>query len=310
MSEPIRIRTAESTLPHIESLAHLELLMKEDKLQGLWYCPDEIYFASSPINQSTLKVLVEKTPAHMEAKTRDKKQTKARDFGKKFHKCLLERVDFNSIYCLEPDFGHQKKTVTTTTEEARENRERKSEWLKQWEENGGKERVSHDDFETSTKMLQSCANSEMVQNLLCDGVSEVTIFWKEGSLWCKCKIDYLRDDLDIVDIKTSKDASIEQYYNDVAKYRIDFQNNFYKRGVSKVFGKEVKNFILIVIEKEDPFAVAEYCLDQKWYDIAGFEVEFALREYQKCIKEGVFPAYPQVIQNLTVPYWFAKRYEG
>lgn len=234
---------------------------------------------------------INKSPAHYKYELDNPQEpTEAMIFGSTFHDSLLLPTEFDKRYVGAPKFD-KRTTVGKAAAAAFE------------AANIGKQMVSPDDMETMRGMTASIKNHAEAMRHLTAGTSELSCYWldEETQVMCKCRPDLLLDGGTIVDIKTTNDASLEEFQRSVAKYRYHVQAAFYLDGIKKFHA--VDSFVFIAVEKKPPYAVAVYVLDEASIDKGREEYRRNLNTYAECIKTGVWPAYPDELQILNLPHW-------
>jgi hypothetical protein len=135
------------------------------------------------------------------------------------------------------------------------------------------------------------------------GRSEVTGVWRDEATGVLCKI---RLDRDIgraaihSDVKTTRDASAKAFERAVINFGYCRRAAFYRRGM-EALGRPAIGSVLIAVEKEPPFGVQTFLLDDG--DIAAMqpEIDRALRDYAECTESGEWPAYPSGLRHLKLP---------
>ncbi len=95
------------------------------------------------------------------------------------------------------------------------------------------------------------------------GRSEESFFWQdpETGLACKCRPDYLRTDRILLDIKTTENASLEEFSRTLLKYNYHLSAAHYLDGVSAVTGQHCETFLIIACEKSAPYCVQVFEVD-------------------------------------------------
>jgi hypothetical protein len=111
-------------------------------------------------------------------------------------------------------------------------------------------------------MAGAILNHPSASALLKNGSPESSYIWEDPDykLVCKCRPDYLGSGLVIPDLKSCQDASYEAFQRAIIDHRYHVQGAYFIDGVKAVDGK-TRDFILVAVEKEPPFAVAVYKLD-------------------------------------------------
>jgi len=139
--------------------------------------------------------------------------------------------------------------------------------------------------------------------LLGEGTAEVSVFNQciETGLPLKARMDWVRENA-IVDLKTTEDASPAGFAKSVSNYRYDLQAAHYRR-MLKLQGRGDLPFYLIAVEKEAPFAVAVYRLDEGDLTLADMQMQQQLRAIASCCEFNSWPAYSREVETLTLPKW-------
>ena len=123
----------------------------------------------------------------------------------------------------------------------------------------------------------------------------------------------------IIDLKTTLDASQDGFAREIAKYHYHIQGAFYMDGLYANFfplGVEIEDieFVLIAVESKPPHAVGVYKLGSSAINQGRREYTRALQQYWRCMEaekamlaEGrspdlAWPGYPRV-PELTLPRW-------
>lgn len=209
-----------------------------------------------------------------------RKESKAQTFGRAVHMALLEPDKFMGRYKVQPDFGDLR------TKKAKESLEN---WLVDL--SPGAQTITSDEFNTIEQMSNSFNRKQGLCDLLKDTKKEVTVFFKDitTDLKCKSRLDSVTDDLSTVfDLKTTQDASKEEFKKSIYKYGYDIQASFYLRSITNMETILVKRqFYFIAIEKEPPFEVAVYKLKTNHQQI--FKIDHAIVYLNDCLTAGYFP---------------------
>lgn len=127
------------------------------------------------------------------------------------------------------------------------------------------------------------------------GKPEMALVWQEGSIWCRCLLDWLPHDPQegqtFFDYKTTS-ASANP---DVVDRRLfgtgaDIQAAFYLRGIKAVFGIDA-TFAFVIQETEPPYALCVVDFDRETMDVAERKVERAIALWGECLATDRWPAY-------------------
>ena len=247
--------------------------------------PDE-YRATPGISKSGLdKIAI--SPAHYQASlTATRTETPALRLGTLIHTALLEpgRLD----YVVKP------ADMSFATKEG-----------KAWKaENEGCEILSQADDDTITGIQRSVQAHKAARQLLTRGKAEVSLFATDSTATTrKARPDFMPDGTNIIaDIKTCERADIGSFQKSILRYRYHVQAAYYL-DMAERCGLERDAFVFIAVEKEPPYAVAVYQLDIASIELGREQYERDLAVYRQCVKSGVWPAYGDDIQPISVPAW-------
>lgn len=279
---------------------------KENLLMGNgFYNMDERdYRRAMGINISSLNYL-DQSPAHMRWNTRYFKEFKSMDFGKKLHMYLLERDRFDSTYIIEPDFGNLRLKAI------RENRDK---WH---EENKHLETIDPKDLEKINKIGEAIGNSlnakMFIEEAIKNGLMEISCFFKasDSDLIRKGRVDILCPEFGaIIDLKTTKNASFEEFSKSYFNFRYYRQAAYYMDLVNDInpfLG--INKYIIIAVENEPPFGISCYELQDQDIEIGREEYMEHLETYKYCVMVDRWPGYEDIVQKLSLPGWVYKRRE-
>jgi len=252
--------------------------------------PADQYHADQAYSFSAIKQAM-RSPAHLKAwLTAPPEQTPAMRLGTLTHLAVLQPDLFGSTTAVAPIVDRRTK-------------EGKSIWEQFQAQNTGKEIITNDEREQLTAMRDSVRIHPAASALLGKGTAEVSVFNQcvETGLPLKARMDWVRENA-IVDLKTTEDASPAGFAKSVSNYRYDLQAAHYRR-MLKLEGRGDLPFYLIAVEKEAPFAVAVYRLDEGDLTLADMQMQQQLRAIASCCEFNSWPAYSREVETLTLPKW-------
>ncbi|MFD5137492.1 PD-(D/E)XK nuclease-like domain-containing protein [Streptomyces sp. NPDC058378] len=139
------------------------------------------------------------------------------------------------------------------------------------------------------------------------GQAEQTVFWPVGNIWCRARIDWLRDD-QLVDYKTARSAHPDAIAKAVQEHGYHVQEDWYRRATAAIglLPRDV-DFPFIFQEKDPPYLVTVARLDL-WRDIAHQVSEQALFLYESCRAADHWPAYSTDTAFISPPAWLERQY--
>lgn len=186
----------------------------------------------------------------------------------------------------------------------------KQTWL---ENNGHRTVLDADAWDQLHRMRDSVMAHPAARALLTavPGKAEQSVYWVDdatGEL-CRCRPDFWRNDGILVDVKTTEDASPEEFARSIAKWRYHVQHPFYVDGVNAARKQARLNvaparaFVFLVAEKKAPYAVAVYSLDVESVGLGRLEYQRDLATLHECKQSGTWPGYGDNIKAISLPGW-------
>lgn len=132
---------------------------------------------------------------------------------------------------------------------------------------------------------------------------EESYIWddQENGLACKCRPDARCSNV-IIDLKSAQDARPKAFSRAVHSYGYHIQDVHYCLGAESVYGEPFA-MRFIVVEKEPPYAVAIYDLDEEAVLVGARERKRGLALIAACAETGCWPSYPQDVQVVNLPAW-------
>lgn len=249
------------------------------------------YHASHAVSKTGLdKIAI--SPAHYQAYLQGKdKPSAAKDFGSALHDFILLPDTFQAAYHVLPDDFNAR---------AKEGKAQMEAWQAQ-----GKTLLKAEDFRHIQAMAQSVQAHPKAAALLTGGQPEVSVFWQdvETGESCRCRPDYIHPHGIIVDLKTTINASPSGFAKSVANYRYHVQAAFYMEGIYQATGHYPKGFVFIALEKEPPYAVGVYTLDDNAIALGRELYQRDLRTLHEAKRSQQWQAYSPMIEVLSLPKW-------
>lgn len=264
-------------------------------IHGIRYdLTDAEYFAHSAINCSGLKLIASKTPAHFKyQQTAPRKETPAMFIGSAVHCATLEPEAFDERYIVAPKIDKRTK-------------DGKAAWAEL--EASGKVVLSEDDGEQVMRIAHAVRANKSAAKLLTNGKAEVAVFSEIDGQAVKCKCDYLRENVAVIDLKTTDDASEKGFMKSVLNYGYHQQAAFYM-DVMQAVGQPVERFVFVVVEKTAPFLVAIHELSDEFVELGRELNRKALAMYEDCSITGNWYGYDENITLISPPFWAIKQVE-
>jgi len=215
-------------------------------------------------------------------------QTPALLLGSAFHSLTLEPLKFVDEFAVLPEGIDRRSNAGKLAYAEFE--------LKA----SGKGIINAETYRIIQAMKESVLGHKSAMRLLEAGVAEETFLYELDGVKCKCRPDFITVDDIIVDLKTTADASPDDFTRSITTFRYHVQNAFYVDGVKAVTDKELK-FCFIAVEKTEPYDVAVYYLNSQAVD-KGREIYLKdLAIYKECLESGIW--FTDNIMELNLPQW-------
>jgi hypothetical protein len=215
-------------------------------------------------------------------------QTDAMRFGSAFHAFTLEEDVFWATHAVAPE-GMDRRT---------------KEGKKLWEDlqNSGKTIIKHDEYMTIQKMRDALRNHPMAKNILTRSENEGAYTAELEGVQCKCKVD-LSNKGYVFDLKTTMDASPEEFRRSIGKYNYERQAAFYT-DILKANKVEVKGFVFVAVEKSFPFNVGVYMLEEDSAQLGRNDYLKILSTYKAHKADPTLHSgYSDKIMSIASPNW-------
>lgn len=242
--------------------------------------------------------LIRRSPAHYaEAKTNPRTQTPAMAFGSAAHTWILEGMSaVSSSISIAPKVDRRTKAGKLVWAD-----------FKDEAESMGKTIISEADSQTIAAMDAAIQASPAGRGVLGAAPErEVSCVWQaEGGLVCRGRPDAYGPKV-VVDLKTCQDASAGEFGRTAARYGYHAQAAFYLDGMrgQGIVDKDAV-FVFLAVEKESPYGVGVYVMDERQIEAGRARYAPALALYRQCRDSGEWPSYEasQAIAPLKLPIW-------
>jgi hypothetical protein len=168
----------------------------------------------------------------------------------------------------------------------------------------GKIPVLMSDWERIDAMADAITHHRMASNLLSDGDPEVSAYAldPETGILRRGRIDYLNPEV-VVDYKTTVHAEPGAFATSCARYGYDMQAAWYL-DLCQALGEERGGFAFIAQEKEPPYLVEVYTLDDLAEERGRRRNRRALEVFRRCLEEDDWPGYTGLdFTEIGLPRW-------
>jgi len=261
--------------------------------QGEYFISNRQYHSHPAISSTGFKYFLSDCPAKYQDYLKRnkgvsgiKKQKDEYAEGTALHIRILEPEKFNNEVVEQPE-DIEKRSGARWESFLRDN------YDKCVLRRGGIEKI-----EDMAKAWQYDGHSLAMSLIREDGPVEVSYFWIFDGIMTKVRPDKINHTRNlIIDLKSTKSASINSFRRDVRRYHYDLSAILYKRGYKAVTGNDY-DFVWIAQEKEKPYRIAVYAPGEDMIELGEEKLKIAHENYSRCMETGLFPGYPNEITEL------------
>lgn len=260
---------------------------------------DADYFALDALNHSSLRWLIDDTPAHFRYRCDNPQHDPSPDmiFGTAVHSFVLGGPE---VVRIDADSWRTKAA-----------QEERDEALKR-----GHVPLLTKDYDRGIACRDAVLTHPIAGKLVATMEhAETVVTWDEEpgdgykaqaahyatNVTCKAKIDGISGRF-VWDLKTTYNADAESFGRSAAKYGYASQAAHYIQA-AKSIGVDNPEFLFLCVEKEPPHLVSVIKLDEYDVELGARRNARALDVYRQCVKSGVWPGYPETIQVAQLPRW-------
>jgi hypothetical protein len=221
-------------------------------------------------------------------------ETPALTFGRAFHSFILDGVkSFQRDFAVSP--GIDKRT-----------KEGKAAYALFCEESGDKTVISQDDMDSIEEMYGAIVTHPIAAKLLMEGRSEMSVFWtdEKTGLPCKCRPDRIPDGDHgvILDLKSVRSAEIHAFTSACMTYGYAREAGMYIEGFNTVSSAKVDAFVFICVEKEPPYRIEVYTLEDLFIEYGKKEFRRLINIEKECRDNDFWPHWKnEEIKTLYLP---------
>lgn len=165
--------------------------------------------------------------------------------------------------------------------------------------------VSPDQIARVDAMAEAVLRHPDAGPLLEHGAAEVSLIWNDPETGARCRgrIDYVRTDSLLVDLKTAEAPRPSTWGGVSAKLRYPEQRAHYGNGWELLTGTRPR-FLQVVVDKAAPHMVFVAEFDEATEDKAAANVRHAIDQYAKAQASGQWPGLPTGIHRISAPRWY------
>lgn len=283
-------------------------IVEEPVPDGVHYELDErLYRRQSRLSYSGAKVLLRSAAHYLVDRQNPKPSTEEQLFGQAFHGELLEPGRLHEMVVELPEDAPKRPTsVQLNAAKPSPKTLDAIAWWKDFDAMAGTRLVLEpDDARRIKGMLAAVRAHGGARRLLAQGRAEVSMLWTDAryQVPAKCRVDWLRPDGVMVDVKTTVNASPEEFARQAAGLMYHMQTAAYFSGAEHVLNETPPAWAWIAVEKEPPYGVST-SVAQADAILAGVRLwDIALGRYRDALDTGTWPAYAETIEPLQFPQW-------
>lgn len=251
--------------------------------------PNEAYHNYPAWNKSSLD-LIARSPAHYKHAA-SRNATRAMELGSAIHAAVLEPELYKSKYVLLEDVKDRRSSV-----------------YKEAVKIHGSEYVLTGTEATITECIREAVQHSIIKQ---PGNAEITVLatCNKTGLLVKARLDYLTNELDAIDLKTTQDARSNEFAKSVHNYRYHVQDAFYRHVFYCATGRELNSFKFLAVEKEAPYFSAIYELGHEALEIGNYYAMRDLSTAKDCEQTDYWPMPSVVSEPLELPIYAVYDYE-
>lgn len=255
--------------------------------------PMETYLAIDAASNTALGWL-KRSPAHLKAYI-DEPPTfvDPESIGRALHALVLEGFEaFEARYSAGPVDDKRLKAW--------------KEWEKELEDGLCAMRPSH--YQQVQDMAERILDHPAARHAL-DGVTltEMTGVWidPETGIRCKLRADAINPTLGTsIDLKSTVDAQEDAFERSVWNYGYHRQGALYHRGLNVLLpAMEWNHHVILAQEKEAPFAVQVFRIENETLAQGDREIGNLLPRYARCLESNYWPGYSEDYVTVSLPRW-------
>lgn len=242
---------------------------------------------------------------HLEYAIKNNKRTAALNFGNLVDCLVLEPHLFHELYALQPS-TYSKMEKGVMVHKPWNLRSNTCKDIAEQLHSSGKQIVSKYDYEKALECKTELYSNREFKRSFESSQKQVSIVWNEPNtgILCKARMDMYGNTID--DLKTSTDASQEEFKRLAGRFLYHVQAAIYKDAVKQLTGSDLdfRFFVVETSEQTEKPLVALYEFDKESDSLLAGRLMFqraceAVARYQ----EIGFTGYSEFVEPISIPYW-------
>lgn len=226
------------------------------------------------------------------------------DFGHAAHRLVLGKG--NEIEILTNEDGEPFTSMRTNAAKAAEDAAREAGLIPMLE----------DEFARAKAVADAVQADPIAGPLFTEGQAEVSLFWPDAETGVvrRARLDWVRNMVPgsrtlIGDLKTARNASRVGFGKSAADFGYAVSAANYIDGLIACGIAEDPVFLLVAVEKTEPYVVSTYQVDEDDLRIGRYLMREALHTYARCVAEDRWPGYQTEVESLELPYYYTRKFE-
>lgn len=165
--------------------------------------------------------------------------------------------------------------------------------------------VTPDQIDRVNAMSDAVAAHPDAHQLLTGGDPEVSLIWDDPDTGARCRgrIDYVRGEGLLVDLKTAESPRPDTWKNTAARLGYAEQRIHYGNGWEALTGVWPR-FLQVVVDKKPPHLVFVAQFDDVFEAKAAERVRWAVDTYARATEANEWPGLPTGIHRIAAPGWY------
>lgn len=260
--------------------------------------PNEIYHSTPGFISKSGLDLINRSPSHYKYSD-DTAQTKSMQLGTAIHVAILEPEVFERDYMLLRDVKDRRSAAYKAAVEV----------------HGPDNVLTASDADLVIGMQESVRSDARAMEWLSKiEHAELSLFTTCPTTGAKvrCRYDAITSDGYIIDLKSTRDASPDEFAKSIYNFRYHVQDALYSDAYQWHTGKEIKGFIFLAVENTLPHSVMVYQLDDISKEIGRSEYKKNLATYMHSAITGDWHGYQRNdsgVDLIALPEWAIMRHE-
>lgn len=284
------------------------ITLQENNYCGVFDVEDDVYHNGLGISQSRFSYL-DKSPFNYHRNTYKnlkKRLKRSRVFtdGDYIHRVLLEKDTVDDRFFDESIAYNLALEVKPDLKNVRASKVYKDKVAEYALE--GKEPVTSELIAEMKEIEEFIKEEKTLSNIFKDSIKEKCVYCicPHTGLVRKSKVDLMKvysDFVYIFDVKSSADISEGKFDWSVYNYKYHVQGAYYEDIVRDALQKPVKEHLLILIEKQEPYEIDVKFIDEPSMDIGKKEYMKYLKMLAECYSKKEFPRRPITMDSCGIP---------